>query len=145
VTNTAPAARTALALREAMTRLLAGEPQRTDGRLTKANLGREAGVSHATLHRAKNILREWETAVAACDTRTPAEARHHDEAQTPRSRLAAKTREYTDLRRRLDDAATVIATLHHENTALRAQLSRQGTVVPIGSPRPEPPHPERVS
>jgi hypothetical protein len=34
----------------------------------------------------------------------------------------------------LERPATVIATLNHENTALRAQLARQGTVVPIGAP-----------
>jgi hypothetical protein len=56
---------TARALPEAMGRLLAGKPERTDGRLTKANLGREAAVSHATLHRAKTILAEWDAAVAA--------------------------------------------------------------------------------
>ncbi|OLZ50284.1 hypothetical protein [Amycolatopsis keratiniphila] len=37
--------RTAAALRAAMDRLLAEQPQRTDGRLTKTNLWKEAGVS----------------------------------------------------------------------------------------------------
>ena len=36
---------TAKRLRDAMDRLLAGRPQRTDGRLIKANLWKEAGLS----------------------------------------------------------------------------------------------------
>lgn len=124
-------ARTATALREAMNRLLAGQPQRTDGQLTKANLGREAGISHATLHRAKTILAEWDTGVA---TREPSQSEqqvhtHQEETTELRARLATKTTEHAELRRRLDAAATVIATLHHENIALRTQLNRQGTVV----------------
>jgi hypothetical protein len=63
--------RTSQALREAMARLLAGNPKHTDGRLTKTNLGREAGVSHATRHRAKAILIEWNAAIAAVGKRTP--------------------------------------------------------------------------
>jgi hypothetical protein len=39
-------------LREAMDRLLAGRPQRTDGRLIKDNLWKEADVSRATMNRA---------------------------------------------------------------------------------------------
>ena len=44
--------RIAATLREAMDRLLAGRPQRTDGRLIKDNLWKEAGVSRATMNRA---------------------------------------------------------------------------------------------
>ncbi|MER5466809.1 hypothetical protein ABT010_40610 [Streptomyces sp. NPDC002668] len=43
-------------LRAAMARLLAGQPQHTSGALTKSNLAREAKVSHATMHRAQNVL-----------------------------------------------------------------------------------------
>ncbi|MGW0771819.1 hypothetical protein [Streptomyces sp. NPDC002676] len=56
-------AKTATKLREAMTRLLAGEPLHTDGALTKENLAREAQVSHATVHRAETILAEWDAKV----------------------------------------------------------------------------------
>lgn len=47
-------------LREAMARLLAGKPLHTDGALTKENLAREAQVSHATVHRALDVLAEWD-------------------------------------------------------------------------------------
>ncbi|MFD8740814.1 hypothetical protein ACFV06_38680, partial [Streptomyces sp. NPDC059618] len=46
-------------LRAAMERLLAGTAERTDGRLIKANLYREAGVSRATMNRATTVLEEW--------------------------------------------------------------------------------------
>src|SRR5687768_7041682 len=70
----------------------------------------------------------------------------HEEKSCPpaRSQLSArkdfhvsadKSQECAELRKRLEAAATVIATLHHENMALRAQLDRQGTVVPIARPR----------
>lgn len=55
--------RTETALREAMARLLAGEPRRTDGRLTKANLAKEAGVSRATAHRAAAVLADFDRAI----------------------------------------------------------------------------------
>jgi len=41
-----------------MDRLLAGRPQRTDGRLIKDNLWKEAGLSRATMNRAARILAE---------------------------------------------------------------------------------------
>ncbi|WP_199754287.1 hypothetical protein [Amycolatopsis sp. WAC 01375] len=126
--------RTVKALREAMKRLLDGTPKHTDGRLTKANLGREAGVSHATLFRAKTILTEWDTALDAVGKRTPQQTRHDQEAHSLRASLTKKTDECTQLRRRLEAAATVIATLHHENTALRQQLGRKGTVVSLRTP-----------
>lgn len=46
-------------LRDAMERLFAGTAVRTDGRLIKENLYREAGVSRATMNRAKSVLEEW--------------------------------------------------------------------------------------
>lgn len=120
-----------------MSRLLAGRPKLTDGRLTKANLGREAGASHATLHRAKSILRDWDAAVEQTRQPTPEQAQHRQATDTLRTELDTKTRQVAELRKRLEAAATVIATLYHENTALRAQLARHR-----GSPLPWciPPH-----
>jgi hypothetical protein len=43
-------------LRAAMARLLAGEPQHTDGALTKESLAREAKVSHASF---TGLRRSW--------------------------------------------------------------------------------------
>src|SRR5258705_13680975 len=46
-------ARTAKLLHDAMERLLTGRPQRSDGRLIKDNLWKEAGVSRATMNRCR--------------------------------------------------------------------------------------------
>ncbi|WP_329111939.1 hypothetical protein [Streptomyces sp. NBC_01353] len=52
--------RTERALRDAMERLFTGRPTRTDGKLTKKNLWREAGVSRATMNRATHVLADWD-------------------------------------------------------------------------------------
>ncbi|MEU9286231.1 hypothetical protein AB0D57_16290 [Streptomyces sp. NPDC048275] len=128
-------AETAKALRAAMERLLAGRPSRTDGRLTKENLYREADVSRATMNRAHNILAEWDRRTAATDARTPGEARRDDELRELRSKLKATKRERTQLQGRLDASATVIAALHHDNAALREELNGHGTVVALDERR----------
>ena len=51
-------------LRAAMKRLLEGTSVHTDGRLTVANLAREAGVSRATANRATAVLAEFRAAEA---------------------------------------------------------------------------------
>lgn len=76
-------AKTATKLRAAMARLLADEPLHTDGALTKENLAREAQVSHATVHRADDILAEWNAKVARPALRTP--ARSPGTRRSPRS------------------------------------------------------------
>jgi hypothetical protein len=118
-------------LREAMDRLLAGRPQRIDGRLIKDNLWKEAGLSRATMNRAVRILAEWNTRVAACEGFTPGEARKNDEITILRTKLADKTRECTELHHRLDAAATAIAALHHDNTLLREELDQRGRLVAL--------------
>lgn len=141
-TNTDPAppdpgvsARTAKLLHDAMERLLAGRPQRSDGRLIKDNLWKEAGVSRATMNRATHIITQWEARVRACDSYTPREARKNDELATLRTDLAARTRECTQLRHQLDAAATAIAALHHDNTLLRQELDHAGHVIPLNGRR----------
>lgn len=52
------------ALRVAMKRLLKGNSVHTDGRLTVANLAREAGISRATANRATAVLAEFRAAEA---------------------------------------------------------------------------------
>ena len=55
-------AATLTSLRDAMARLLSNRPIRTDGRLTVANLAREAGVCRATANRAETVLNEFRAA-----------------------------------------------------------------------------------
>ncbi len=123
--------RAAKRLRDAMDRLLAGRPQRTDGRLIKDNLWKEASLSRATMNRADQILAEWNSRVAECDGFTPSEARKNDEITTLRTKLADKSRECTELHHRLDAAATAIAALHHDNTLLRQELDQRGRLVAL--------------
>ncbi|NUK23086.1 hypothetical protein [Streptomyces lunaelactis] len=110
---------TATKLREAMQRLLTGEPVRTDGALTKENLAREAGVSHATVHRAEDILAEWDAKVPRQVLRTPGEVRRDEDIDTLRRQLREAKQQITELNGKLDALATVTANLYHENLALR--------------------------
>lgn len=120
---------TAKSLRDAMDRLLAGRPQRTDGRLIKEILWKEAQVSRATMNRATRITAEWDARVAACDGFTRREACKNDELSVLRDKLADKTRECARLLHQLDAASTAIAVLHHDNTLLRQELGHRGRLV----------------
>ncbi|MDG9714878.1 hypothetical protein [Streptomyces sp. DH10] len=128
------------ALRAAMTRLLAGRPERTDGRLTKENLWREAQVSRATMNRAQDVLAEWDAHIAQHGKTTPREAQRDTTIADPRKKLTAKTQQCTHLEKQLQAAAVAIAALHHDNEALRDELSERATtvVVGIGSQRRRP-------
>lgn len=108
-------------LREAMDRLLAGTAERTDGRLIKENLYREAGVSRATMNRAKSVLDEWTRRVDGTQPRDrEIESLHHSlsERATQIKDLRARVRELQD---QLTIAATAIAELHAENQLLRGE------------------------
>ncbi|WP_030303243.1 hypothetical protein [Streptomyces katrae] len=133
ITEDGVSAETAKALRAAMLRLFAGKPQRTDGRLTKENLWREAQVSRATMNRAQPILAEWDAHVAAQGSATAGEASRDAEISRLRKRLSEKTGECTRLQNRLQAAATAIAALHHDSQALRDELAQRAghVVVPL--------------
>ncbi|AGM07088.1 hypothetical protein [Amycolatopsis keratiniphila] len=135
ITSDGVSTTTSEALRSAMQRLFEGKPQRTDGRLTKENLWREAQVSRATMNRATGILADWEAHLAQHGTLTPGEARRDDEIGRLRARLAEKTRENTELRKQLQAAATAIAALHHDNTLLRQDLEQKGRIVSLDEHR----------
>jgi hypothetical protein len=109
-------------LRQAMERLLNGDPQHTDGALTKENLAREAAVSHATVHRAETVLSEWNDRVGQPTARTVP----GDEAVAAlRAALREANQKITTLNGRIDALATVTANLYHENQALRAALDHR--------------------
>lgn len=80
-------------LREAMVRLLVGQPQHTDGALTKENLAREAGVSHASVHRAESVLADWDAQVTRPVLRTPGEVQRDETISELRKRLREATSE----------------------------------------------------
>jgi capsule polysaccharide export protein KpsE/RkpR len=114
-----------------MQRLLAGRPERTDGRLIKDNLWKEAQVSRATMNRAPDVLAEWNTRLAATDARTPGEARRDEQLAKLRRRLTTVTAERDRLREQVNAAATAIGALHADNIALRQELDRHGAVVAL--------------
>ncbi|WP_354576640.1 hypothetical protein [Frigoribacterium sp. UYMn621] len=60
---------TEIAICGAMERLLTGTAARTDGRLIKENLYREADVSRATMNRTTKVLNEWARRVDGTQTR----------------------------------------------------------------------------
>jgi hypothetical protein len=63
------------ALREALTRLVSGKAFMSEGRLTVANLAREAGVSRATANRAPAILTELREAAETAKLSRPGQPR----------------------------------------------------------------------
>lgn len=120
-------------LRVAMERLLAGTPERTDGRLLKENLYREAGVSRATMNRAPVILEEWSRRVDGTQPRDP-------EIEALRSALSEQRAETRRLRKRIQEleaqltiAANATAELHVENQLLRGEDRTRG-VTPMRRP-----------
>ncbi|MGW7575670.1 hypothetical protein [Streptomyces sp. NPDC054765] len=123
----------AAALRAAMTRFFEGRPQRTDGRLTKENLSREAQVSRATMNRAQAVPAEWDAHIAARGKATPGEAKRDAAIAHLKRRLTAKTQECTLLEKKLKAAQTAIAALFHDNEALRQQRAKDAstTVTPF--------------
>ncbi|MER6406069.1 hypothetical protein ABZ918_03355 [Streptomyces viridosporus] len=126
-------------LRDAMEQLLSGRPQHTDGKLTKNNLCREAGVSRVTMHRAAKILTEWDARTATSSAGgTPAQ---HAAALVEFFRKPCRSREGSRaLQEQVDAAATVIMTLLSENRSLRSGQVSNGARAVVPMPRHDVPH-----
>ncbi|MFJ1757687.1 hypothetical protein [Kitasatospora sp. NPDC088134] len=118
-----------------MERLLAGRPLRTDGALTKENLAREAGVSHATVHRAEDILAEWDLKVARPVLRTPGEVERDETIAKLRKDLREAKQQVTEMNGKLDALASVTANLYRENLQLKEKLGKSRTVAGLPSRR----------
>ncbi|WP_210425937.1 hypothetical protein, partial [Salmonella enterica] len=106
-------------LRDAMERLLTGAAIRTDGRLIKENLYREADVSRATMNRATAVMDEWARRVDGSQPRDR-------EIESLRSSLADRAAQIKQLSERVSSleaqltiAAAAVAGLHVENQLLR--------------------------
>ncbi|MER6567500.1 hypothetical protein ABT288_15230 [Streptomyces sp. NPDC001093] len=125
-------------LREAMDRLLAGQPLHTDGALTKENLAREAKVSHATLYRAEEVLAGWEAKVARPVLRTPGEVQRDETIAELRKRLREALAKNGELQGKLDALATVTANLYFENRELKKKQAGRGqgrvAILPASGP-----------
>jgi small-conductance mechanosensitive channel len=105
-----------------MARLLASEPLHTDGALTKENRAREAKVSHATVHRAEEVLAEWDANVARPVLRTPGEVARDKTIDELRKQLRKAKSQVKEVQGKLDALATVTANLYAENQALRKRV-----------------------
>lgn len=131
-------AATATKLREAMAQLLAGEPLHTNGALTKVNLAREAQVSHATVHRAQDILAEWDAKVARPVLRSPGEVERDETIAKLRRQLRKSKAEVRELQGKFDALAAVTANLYHENLALKRKLGNSRRLACLPAPAAEP-------
>ncbi|MBP2450120.1 hypothetical protein [Mycolicibacterium lutetiense] len=122
-------------LRDAMQRLLTGQSRRTDGRLTKANLHVEAGVSRATMNRADAVLADWNTAVGARVAPRDSQIIELQGTVTKLKQTIATLRQSnTDLERKNQAAVTVIAELHAQLRAKNGEVPT-GTVTPLAARR----------
>ncbi|WP_421076865.1 hypothetical protein [Microbacterium sp. IO18] len=108
-------------LREAMERLLAGAPLRTDGRLIKENLYREAEVSRATMNRATAVLEEWNRRVDGTQPRDKEIENLKRQLTERRSEIRQLRTRVKELEGQLTIAATAVAKLHVENELLRGE------------------------
>ncbi|MFJ9431069.1 hypothetical protein ACIRQY_15600 [Streptomyces sp. NPDC101490] len=117
-----------------MARLLAGEPLHTNGALTKENLAREAQVSHATVHRAEEILAEWDAKVARPVLRSPGEVQRDETIADLRRHLREAKAQVTEAQGKLDALAAVTANLYHENIALKKKLGSSRRLASIPAP-----------
>lgn len=121
-------------LRAAMERLFAGTAERTDGRLIKENLYREAEVSRATMNRVPTVLDEWASRI---DGTRPRDR----EIEELKRKLAEQHAESRKLRERIRGleaqltlAATAVSEFHVENQLLRGEDPTRNVTVIRRSP-----------
>ncbi|MEV6726171.1 hypothetical protein AB0M94_35165 [Streptomyces xanthochromogenes] len=108
-----------------MARLLAGQPVQTNGALTKEDLAREAQVSYATVHRAHDVLTQWNATVASPVLRTPGEVARDETIAVLHSRLREANTQVRQSQGKLDALAAVAGNLYHENLALKRRLGSE--------------------
>lgn len=117
-------------LRAAMERLLEGRPERTDGRLIKENLYREAGVSRATMNRAPAVLEEWTRRVDGTQPRDKEIENLKRQSTERRAEIRQLRKRVKELEAQLTIAATAVAALHVENGVLRGE-DAAGIISPL--------------
>ncbi|SEG94280.1 hypothetical protein SAMN04489712_14510 [Thermomonospora echinospora] len=135
-------------LEDALSRLLAGQPIRTDGQLTVTNLCREAGVGRDSFYRSPDIVARFEAAKANAQAHKPELLQLREEiAELKRERRKLKSdhaRTVRELEKTIRVYANQIqvlalraAELEGKNTRLRRQLAEDAGVTAIGLASPE--------
>lgn len=126
------------ALRGAMTRLLAGDAQRTDGRLTVANLAAEAGLTRQQTYRS-SVINAWRDATRDSDPahhpdRTQARIEHLTQDLAASQERARRYRlERDEARARTQTLANACRALDEENDGLRTALNDARVVTTLPS------------
>jgi DNA-binding protein H-NS len=126
-------------LDEALTRLLAGQPAHTDGRLTVANLCLEAGVGRDSFYRSPTIRARFAAACANHQAHQPELVRLREQLTAQRAEANAAARRNAETIRALEQTITTYANqiqtlalhaaeLTQDNQRLREQLSRSGNL-----------------
>jgi len=126
-------------LEEALTRLLTGQPARTDGRLTVANLCLEAGVGRDSFYRSPTIRARFTESRANHEAHEPELIRLREQLKTQQSAARTAARCHAENIRALQQTTTSYANqiqtlalhaaeLAQENERLRIHLAHRRTV-----------------
>ncbi|SQI28570.1 hypothetical protein [Rhodococcus coprophilus] len=119
------------AIRDAMDRLVAGEPLYSDGKLTIKSLAEEAQIKRWLLtHRHTDLQAEFRARIANTDA-PPALVALRDERDDAQRRIDELTADVTALQETVHQLERIIQVLALENDQLR-EGQHSGRVVPIG-------------
>ena len=130
------------ALKKAMERLLTGRAAHTDGRLTVANLAREAGLSRATAYRYPDVIQAFQKEITDRNGRQSASAAQRSKIAALSAELAAlQTRAREDRRaheatinamaQRIQALTLLTREQERQIADLHDALSRDGVVTPL--------------
>lgn len=122
-------------LRAAMERLLTGTAVRTDGRLIKENLYREAGVSRATMNRTRSVLDAWSGHVDSAQPRDKQIEGLKYQLTEQRAEVRRLRKRIQELDAQLTVASIAVSELHVENQLLRGTDFTRN-VSPLRPPAP---------
>ncbi len=118
-------------IRDAMDRLIAGDPLYSDGKLTIKSLAEEAQIKRWLLtHRHTDLQTEFRARIAKTDA-PPALVALRDERDNGQRRIDELTADVTALRGTVHQLERVINVLALENHQLRTDHGQPGTVTPL--------------
>lgn len=125
------------AIRDAMDRLIAGEPLHSDGKITIKSLAEEAQIKRWLLtHRHTDLQGEFRARIANTDA-PPALVALRDERDDAQRRIDELTADVTALQETVHQLERVINVLGLENQQLRTDHGWAGKVTPLrGGDRP---------